>query len=239
MKVNIVNRQKGTGTLFLVPTPIGNLKDVTLRSLEVLRQVDHIASEDTRIAGKLLKLLQIPPKELISYYDQEEDSKSDLLLQLLKNGKNIALISDAGTPLISDPGFKIVSKCIAEGIRIVPLPGPNAFIPALVASGLPINQFTFLGFPPNKKGYANFLNKIVENYLTTAIYVSPYKIRKLISSLSDIIDNKRKVCIAREISKMNESFYYGTILDIKHMLDSNKIPLKGEFVIVIEGKKEK
>lgn len=227
------------GTLFLVPTPIGNLKDITLRGLEVLRSVDYIASEDTRIAGKLLKLLQIPHKELISYYDQKEESKSDLLLQLLKKGKNIALISDAGTPLISDPGFRIVSKCIAERIKIVPLPGPNAILPALIASGLSVHQFTFLGFPHNKKGYSNFLNKIIKSDLTTVVYVSPHKIQKLIDSLSLHLNKEQRICIAREISKLNESFYYGRVEEIKQMLDSNKIPLKGEFVLVIEGKKEK
>lgn len=227
------------GTLFLVPTPIGNLKDITLRSLEVLRNVDYIASEDTRIAGKLLKLLQIPYKELISYYDQKEESKSDLLLQILKEGKNIALISDAGTPLISDPGFRIVSKCISEGIKIVPLPGPNAILPALIASGLSVHQFTFLGFPPNKKGYSNFLNKIIESDSTTVVYVSPHKIQKLIGSLSLQLKDERRICIAREISKLNESFYYGRVEEVKQMLDSNKIPLKGEFVLVIEAKKEK
>lgn len=227
------------GTLFLVPTPIGNLKDITLRSLEVLRNVDYIASEDTRIAGKLLKLLNIPPKELISYYDQKEESKSDFLLQLLKDGKNIALISDAGTPLISDPGFKIVSKCVAEGIKIVPLPGPNAILPALIASGLPVHRFTFLGFPPDKKRFNNFLNKIIESDSTTVVYVSPHKIQKLIDSLSLRLKEERRVCIAREISKLNESFYYGGVKEVKQMLDLNKIPLKGEFVLVIEGKRGK
>lgn len=227
------------GTLFLVPTPIGNLKDITLRSLEVLRNVDYIASEDTRIAGKLLKLLQIPPKELISYYDQKEESKCNFLLQLLKVGKNIALISDAGTPLISDPGFRIVSKCITEGIKIVPLPGPNAILPALIASGLSVHRFTFLGFPPNKKGYINFLNKIIESDSTIVVYVSPHKIQKLIDSLSLKLQEGRRICIAREISKLNESFYYGRIKEVQQMLDSNKIPLKGEFVLVIEGKQEK
>lgn len=224
------------GLLYIVPTPIGNLKDITLRGIEVLREVDIIACEDTRTAGKLLKLLNIQPKQLISYFDEKEEVKSERLLQFLKEGKKIALISEAGTPLISDPGFKIISKCIHSGIKIIPLPGSTAFVPALIASGLPLHQFTFLGFPPHKKGYLNFIDTIINSKITTITYISQYKIQKFIDLLSLKMGPERKICIAREISKINESFYYGTILEMKKQIEANQIPLKGEFVVIIEGK---
>ncbi len=224
--------------LYIVPTPIGNLGDITLRALDVLRQVDLIACEDTRSAGKLLKLLGLPPKKLISYYDAKEQEKSQLIVDIIKSGENVALISEAGTPLISDPGYKLVDSCIRSGIKIIPLPGASAFLPALVGSGLPLHKFKFLGFPPNKKGVKNFLIELANSDITSIVYVSSHKLFRFVENLYNMVEKNRKICIAREISKINEEFIRGTVEDIFNAVKSNRIQLKGEFVIILEGKQK-
>ncbi|MCX7908384.1 MAG: 16S rRNA (cytidine(1402)-2'-O)-methyltransferase [Ignavibacteria bacterium] len=224
------------GILYIVPTPIGNLKDVTLRALEVLKEVNIIATEDTRTTGKFLKLLGLPKKRLVSYYDNVEGEKSAQILNLLQSGNNIALISEAGTPLISDPGYKLVVRCIDAGIRIVPLPGATAFVPALVASGLPPNVFKFFGFPPKRKGLKKFLELISQETSTSIIYVPTHSLLKFINELFQYVEPRRKICIAKEITKYNEEFIRGTIEEIVSFVNSNKLVVKGEFVVIVEGK---
>ena len=219
--------------LYLVPTPIGNLEDITLRALNVLKEADIIACEDTRNSGQLLKLLEIKPKKLISYHNYNEAEKSDELINLIKNGKSVALISDAGSPLISDPGFKIVNLCIQNEITIVPLPGATAFVPALSASGMPVNSFTFLGFPPAKKGRQTFL-KFLENIRhTVVLYESPHKIIKLLEELIEIYGKNIQICIAREISKIYEEFTRGEIESVLNTYQK-KSSIKGEIVVIID-----
>lgn len=224
--------------LYIVPTPIGNLRDITLRALDVLNQVDLIACEDTRTASKLLKLLGLPPKKLISYYDAKEREKSKYIVDRIKANEIVALISEAGTPLISDPGYKLVDLCIKSGIKIIPLPGASAFLPALVGSGLPLHKFKFFGFPPNKKGLKNFLLELANNDITSIVYISSHKLFRFVENLYGLVEKNRKMCIAREVSKINEEFIRGTIEDIFNALQSKQIQLKGEFVIILEGKQK-
>lgn len=227
------------GCLYIVPTPIGNLKDITLRALEILKEVDFVATEDTRTAGKLFKLLELPPKRFISYYDSVENEKSDYIISKLSEGYKVALISEAGTPLVSDPGYKLVMKCINSGIKVVPLPGATSIIPALVASGLPVDKFKFFGFPPKKKGLKKFIESISNETATSIFFVSCHNIVKFINEISKVLEPERKICLAREITKLNEEFIRGTLSEIVSFVNSSNAILKGEFVVVLEGKGEK
>lgn len=220
------------GNLYLVATPIGNMEDITLRAINILRNVDIIAAEDTRHTLKLLNHLEIS-KPLISYYRHNEDIKSDVLIQKLKEGKNIALVSDAGTPGISDPGEEIVEKCIDEGINIVPIPGACAMVTGLIASGLDTKQFTFYGFlPMNKKLRKAKLEEISKNKNTILIYEAPHKLASTLNDLKEYLGN-RKITVARELTKIHEEFVRGTLEDIESKISN----IKGEFVLVIEGNK--
>jgi len=221
--------------LYLVPTPIGNLEDITLRAIKVLTNADVIACEDTRHTGQLMKLLGIRPKLLESYHDHNEQSKSEKLVSLLLDGKTIALVSDAGSPAVSDPGFRLVKLAINHNIPIVPLPGPTAFVPALSASGFAINEFIFLGFPPQKKGRQTFFKRISNYEQTIVLYESPYRISKTIDEIIQYFGEERNICISREISKMYEEFIRGTAGEVKQLIASRN-SLKGEIVIIIEGK---
>ena len=221
------------GKLYLVATPIGNLEDITLRAIKILKEVDLIAAEDTRHTLKLLNHLEIK-KPLISYYKQIEKTKSDVLIQKLKEGKNIALVSDAGTPGISDPGEEIVKNAIENNIQIIPIPGACAAINAIISSGLDTSEFHFIGFlPVNKKEKKEKLEKIKNINSTLIFYEAPHK---LINTLEDIkqILGDRKIVLAREITKIHEEFLRGTISQI---LEQYKEP-KGEFVIVVEKSSE-
>lgn len=218
-----------SGTLYLVATPIGNLDDITLRAIKVLKNVDFIAAEDTRHSLKLLNHLEIS-KPLISYHRHNEDVKTELLIEKLLDNKNIALITDAGTPGISDPGEEIVKKCIENKISIVPIPGACAFVNALIASGLDTTEFTFIGFLPlNKKNRQEKLDKIKTCNNTSILYEAPHKLISTLKDLSEILEN-RKIVLARELTKMHEEFIFGTTNEILNKLDNPK----GEFVIVIE-----
>lgn len=222
--------------LYLVPTPIGNLEDITLRALKVLRLCDIIACEDTRTTSKLLKLLGIEQKTLVSYFEHNEKSKAERLVSEIINGKSVALVSEAGTPVISDPGWSIVQEAINRDVHIVPLPGASAFITALIASGLPVDRFVFMGFPPHKKGRKTFLSKVAESEITVIMYESTHRIVKLIDELSELCNPDRRVCIARELTKIYEEFIRGTILEVQEII-RNRSNLKGEFVVIIEGNK--
>ncbi|MCX7879779.1 MAG: 16S rRNA (cytidine(1402)-2'-O)-methyltransferase [Ignavibacteria bacterium] len=223
------------GALYLVPTPIGNIRDITLRALDVLKQVDIIACEDTRTTSHLLKLLELPSKELISYYDSIETKKAKIIIEKLKLGNSVALISDAGTPLISDPGYRLLTACISEGIKVIPLPGPSALLTALIASGLPTHSFKFFGYPPKKKNYKKFIEQFSNEEVTSIAFVSPHQIKKFVTDLANFVEKNRKVCVARELTKLHEEFFRGSF---EEMLDfiQKKEDIKGEIVFLIEGK---
>lgn len=222
--------------LYIVPTPIGNLDDITLRAIKVLKEIDIIASEDTRRAGQLMKLLEISGKKFISYHEHNEREKSVQVAELIVQGKSIALISDAGTPGISDPAYRLINECIVKGIKIIPLPGATAFVPALLASGFGTDKFIFLGFPPHKKGRKTFINNLEELEMTSILYESPYRIEKLIKEMAEAGMGNRRICIAREISKIHEEFIRGTVDECLLIFDEHK-NLKGEFVIVVDANK--
>lgn len=226
--------QKETGTLYIVATPIGNLEDITIRAINILKEVDCIAAEDTRHTLKLLNHLEIS-KPLISYHRHNEETKSDILLEKLKNGENIALVSDAGTPGICDPGEEIICKCIEEKIKIVPIPGACAIVNALICSGLDTKKFLFLGFLSiNKKIRKEELEKIKNSQETIIIYEAPHKLKETLKDLSNILEN-RKITIARELTKIHEEFVRGTA---KELLETFQ-EVKGEMVLIIEKNQAK
>ena len=220
--------------LFLVPTPIGNLKDITLRALDILNSVDLILSEDTRISGRLLKHYGIQ-KPLKKYNKDNEHQSAQYWVDKVKAGQNIALISDAGTPGISDPGFLLSNLCISQDIEVECLAGPVAFIPALLASGIACDRFCFEGFLPHKKGRQKRLQELLEETKTIIFYESPHRIERLISELHEIFGEKRQACISREISKIHEEHLRGSLAELKIGLEEKK--LKGEIVVILEGKK--
>ena len=219
-----------SGILYLVATPIGNLEDITLRAIRILKEVDLIAAEDTRNTLKLLNHFDIK-KPLVSYHRHNEEVKVDNLIEKLKNGENIAVVSDAGTPGISDPGEVIVKEAIKNNIKVIPIPGACAAINALISSGLDTTEFTFLGFLPiNKKLRKEKLNEIKNETKTTIIYEAPHKLKNTLQDLIDILE-ERKVVLARELTKIHEEFIRGNIRDIISKSEN----LKGEMIILIEG----
>lgn len=224
------------GKLYLVPTPIGNLEDISLRAINILKFVDIIACEDTRNTGKLLKLLEISNKKLITYHNFNEQNSSKGIIELLIEGKNVALVSDAGYPLISDPGYHLVKNINENNLQIISLPGSSALIPALVSSGFETNSFLFLGFPPAKKGRKTFLSDAINYIHTIVLYESPHKIIRLLKELAELLEPNRKVSISREISKIHEEHIQDFPLKIVEYLEKNN-KVKGEFVVVIESKK--
>jgi 16S rRNA (cytidine1402-2'-O)-methyltransferase len=219
--------------LYIVPTPIGNLQDITLRALEVLKQVDLILAEDTRTSGKLLNHYQIS-KPVTSYHMHNEHLIVPHLTNQLREGKTMAMISDAGTPGISDAAFLLVRECIKQGIKVECLPGATAFVPALVNSGLPMNRFTFEGFLPPKKGRQTMLKKLAEEDRTMIIYESPHRLLKTLQEFVQYFGADRQCCVSRELSKMFEENAHGTLQElVEHF---QKKDVKGEIVIVLAGK---
>ena len=218
------------GILYLVATPIGNLDDITLRAIKTLEAVDYIAAEDTRHTLKMLNHLNIS-KPLISCYKENELIKSDILISKLKEGKNIALVSDAGTPVISDPGEKLVHNAIKNNIKVVPIPGACALITALIASGISAKEFCFVVFlPVNKTEKTNKLLSLHEIDKTLIFYEAPHKLLNTLTCIKEILGN-RKIAIARELTKIHEEFIYGYIDDILKNISNPK----GEFVLIVEG----
>src|SRR3954466_7496745 len=199
-----------SGKLYIVPTPIGNLEDITLRAITVLKSVDLILAEDTRTSGFLLKHLQIE-KQLKSYHAHNEHKVLQELMSDLSSGRNIALVSDAGTPGISDPGFLLIREAIANNINVVSLPGPTAFVPALVNSGFPCNEFSFYGFLPQKKGRQTRLKMLAQEEKTFIVYESPFRLVKLLQELGEHLGVTRKASVSRELSKMFEENKRGTL----------------------------
>ena len=221
------------GELYIVATPIGNLEDITLRAINTLKKVSLIACEDTRHTLKLLNHLEIK-KPLISYHRHNEEIKTDELINKLKQGENIALVSDAGTPVISDPGEQIVKVALNEGIKVIPIPGACALINALIASGQDSKEFAFFGFLPlDRKLRKQKLEEINEENKTIIFYEAPHKLRKTLQDLDEYIED-RNIVLAHELTKIHESFYKGTAKELLQELENPK----GEFVVIVEGSKE-
>ncbi len=221
------------GKLYLVPTPIGNLKDMTFRAVEVLKEVDLILAEDTRTSGKLLKHFEIGTP-MQSHHMHNEHQTVFSLVERIQNGKNIALISDAGTPAISDPGFLLTRACVEAGIEVECLPGATAFVPALVVSGIPNDRFVFEGFLPVKKGRQTRLEQLQLETRTMVFYESPHKLMKTLKQFQEYFGEDRRMSVSRELSKLHEETIRGTIREV--MAHFEKHPVKGELVLVVAGR---
>jgi len=221
-----------SGILYFVPTPIGNLEDITLRAIKVLKNVDYILCEDTRTSGVLLNHYEIS-KPLKSYHQHNEHCQTEKIIQDLKDGQNVAIITDAGTPGISDPGYLLAKAGRENNIDMICLPGPTAFVPALVVSGFPNNDFYFAGFLPHKKGRQTRLKQLSEEKKTIILYESPHKINTTLKQIEEFFGEKTLVSLSREISKKFEETKQGTISDIIEYSESKKI--KGEIVIIINN----
>lgn len=220
--------------LVLVPTPIGNLEDITLRSIRYLKEADMIFSEDTRVTRKLLSHLEIS-KPLHPFHAHNEHKSLEAAIGKIQASTMVVLVSDAGTPGISDPGFLLVRACLENDIEVECLPGPVALIPALVASGIPCDRFVFEGFLPHKKGRQTKLQAIAEEERTTVIYESPHRLIKCLAQIVEFMGEDRRVCVGRELTKIHEELRRGTAAEVLKHYEAK--PPKGEIVIVIEGKK--
>lgn len=216
--------------LYVVPTPIGNLEDITLRAVRILGEVDFIVAEDTRTSSILLQHLQIK-KPMHSFHKFNEHAATEKIAQRIEGGESVALISDAGTPAISDPGFLLVRECVARGIEVECLPGATAFVPALVCSGLPADTFTFVGFLPPKKGRQTKLKELAQLTNTFILYESPHRVTKTLEQLSEHCSAERRCSISREISKKFEQTLRGTLSELIQL--TTEKPLKGEIVMVV------
>ena len=222
-----------SGKLYLVPTPVGNLEDITLRALSILKSVDVIYAEDTRTSSVLLKKYGIST-HMESYHKFNEHKKTLSICDKILSGQNAALITDAGSPGISDPGFLITRDCIENGIEVEALPGATAFVPALTVSGLPSDRFCFEGFLPQKKGRQTRIREIAESPVTSIIYESPYRLLKLLESLKEFAGGHRRSAVCREISKIHNECKRGTLEELVEWFTANEP--KGEIVVIIEGK---
>ena len=218
--------------LYLVPTPIGNLGDITLRAIEVLKSVDIVLAEDTRKSGFLLKHFQIS-KPVRSHHKFNEHKTLESIVEGIKGGSTVALVTDAGTPGISDPGFLLVRACIEEGIEVESLPGPTAFVPALVNSGLPSDRFVFEGFLPQKKGRLKRLTELSHESRTIVLYESPYRLVKTLTQLAEHFGPERKGSVSRELTKVHEETVRGTLQELARHFSTGTV--KGEIVLVVEG----
>ncbi len=223
------------GRLYVVPTPVGNLEDMTFRAIRILKEADLVLAEDTRTSGILLKHFEIK-NAMQSYHKFNEHKAVEGIINRLKAGETIALVSDAGTPGISDPGFLIVRECVKNDIEVQCLPGATAFVPALVASGLPDERFCFEGFLPQKKGRMTRLNALAEETRTMIFYESPYRLVKTLTQFAELFGPERKVSVCREISKIHEESVRGTLQEVVAHFTATEP--KGEIVIVLAGKEE-
>ena len=221
------------GKLYVVPTPVGNLEDITLRALRMLREADLVLAEDTRTTGILLHHYDIKAP-MHAHHKFNEHQTVGAIVNRIQGGETVALVSDAGTPGISDPGFLVVRECVRAGIEVECLPGPTAFVPALVASGLPCDRFCFEGFLPQKKGRASRLQALADEGRTMVIYESPYRLLKTLTQLAELLGGERPAAVAREISKVHEETVRGTLADlVDHFTATDP---RGEIVIVVAGK---
>ncbi len=221
--------------LIVIPTPIGNLEDITMRALRCLKEADVVLAEDTRTTGKLLKLYDISAR-LQSHHKFNEHKSIEQVISRIRAGETVALVSDAGTPAISDPGFLVVRACVNAGIEVECLPGATAFVPALVVSGLPNDKFCFEGFLPQKKGRSTRLMELAQEPRTIVFYESPYRVVKTLLQLSEFMGADRRVSVSREISKMFEQTVRGTLAEVIAHFEQHEP--KGEFVVVLAGKEE-
>ena len=224
------------GTLYLVPTPVGNMEDMTFRAVRLLKEADLILCEDTRTSGILLKHYDIH-RQLMAHHKFNEHGTSAGIVERLRGGQTICLITDAGTPGISDPGFFLVREAVAAGIEVQTRPGATAFVPALVSSGLPGDRFTFEGFLPQKKGRQTRLTQLSEETRTMIFYESPYRLVKTLQQLGEFFGQERQVSVCREISKIHEESVRGTIEEV--VAHFTQTPPKGEIVIIVAGKADK
>ena len=225
------------GALYIVATPIGNLEDISRRGLMTLGKGHFCAAENTKNSKKLLKKYNLSTP-LVSYHKYSEGSKLNFLISTLKSGEDVGLISDAGTPLISDPGYLLVNKALEEGIKVIPIPGPSSLIAALSVSGMPLDKFIFYGFPPKKKkALETFLEKLDMSDKTSIIFETKLRIIGFLEALAEINPN-REIFVAREMTKLHESFYRGSVVKVIEELSSQKNALRGEFVLVIGGNKK-
>jgi 16S rRNA (cytidine1402-2'-O)-methyltransferase len=224
-------------TLYIVATPIGNLEDVTLRALRVLKEVDLILCEDTRVTKRLLDKYEID-KPTMSYHAQSKLSKTEKIITLLEEGRSLALVSDAGTPTISDPGCLLVSQVrekFGDAVAIIPIPGPSAVLAALSVSGFPTSEFLFLGFLPHKKGRETLFKEIALSKRTVIFYESPHRIVKTLESLKQHLTPKRKILVARELTKIYEENFIGEPEEVLAHFANHPDRVRGEFVVVVEG----
>ena len=219
--------------LFIVPTPIGNLEDITLRAIRVLKEADFVLAEDTRTSRKLFSHYEIH-SPLKAYHMHNEHKMVESIIYQIKNSNTVALISDAGTPAISDPGFLLVRESLKEGIEVECLPGATAFVPALVNSGLPNDRFIFEGFLPHKKGRQTRLNEMANHEYSFILYESPHRLLKTLKQLSEVMGEDRQASVSREISKIYDETVRGTLTDLVNHFEAKKP--KGEIVIVVKGK---
>ncbi|MCO6496224.1 MAG: 16S rRNA (cytidine(1402)-2'-O)-methyltransferase [Chitinophagaceae bacterium] len=222
--------------LYIVPTPIGNMGDMTLRAIEVLKSVDLILAEDTRTSGRLLKHYEISTP-MIAHHQHNEHHIVEKLAERILNGETMALITDAGTPAISDPGFLLVRECIRRDVEVETLPGATAFVPALVNSGLPVNRFCFEGFIPPKKGRQTYLRSIADEERTMVFYESPNRLLKTLKDFMEVLGEDRECSVSRELSKLHEENARGTLKEVHDYFSQKTI--KGEIVIVVSGKSDK
>ncbi|KKU81555.1 MAG: Ribosomal RNA small subunit methyltransferase I [Parcubacteria group bacterium GW2011_GWA1_47_8] len=225
-------------TLFIIGTPIGNLEDITLRALRVLKEVDLILCEDTRVTKRLLSKYEITTPTM-SYHAQSKLAKVEKISALLEEGKNLALVSDAGTPCISDPGMLLVYQVrekFGDQVAIVPIPGPSALVTAFSAAGISVAEFTFLGFLPHKKGRETLFKEIADSKRVMAFYESPHRIEKTLESLEKFCGAERRVIVARELTKIYEEFVRGTIAEARAHFATHPDRIRGEFVVIIEGR---
>ncbi len=220
--------------LYIVPTPIGNLKDITFRAVEVLKAVDTILAEDTRTTSKLLNHYGIKPKRLIAHHKFNEHRTVQELVERIKAGETMALVTDAGTPGISDPGYLLVRHCLDNDVEVDVLPGATAFVPALVASGLPSDRFVFEGFLPHKKGRQKRIKALVDEERTMIFYESPYRLTKALSEFITYFGPERQAAVARELTKLHQEVKRGTLQELYEYFSQRNV--KGEIVVIVRGK---
>ena len=231
----VADKSYKMGRLYVVPTPVGNLEDMTFRAIRILKEADLILAEDTRTSGILLKHFEIK-NAMMSHHKFNEHQTVEGIVNRIKAGQTVALISDAGTPAISDPGFLVVRECVRHGIEVQCLPGPTAFVPALVSSGLPNDRFCFEGFLPQKKGRMTRLTSLQEETRTMIFYESPYRLVKTLTQFVEFCGAERHVSVCREISKIHEECVRGTLTEvIQHFTTTEP---KGEIVVILEGKND-